>query len=261
MIYPRHGVDKSNHYKISPACWLEQVAEDCLIMRVDKDTVEDLVSRNEMIKNYLLAIENSFPKKVAGLILDKIVSYDSLLLRFDARFITLTTLVKELRKVGLSLNNQNDTTKDLLEQTNGRVHTIDVCYTYASDSKPNDIDLVASKTGLSIESLIALHQEPEYKVFAVGFMPHFAYLGEVHEKLQVARLAQPRLKVPAGAVAIADNQTAIYPNVTPGGWHIIGYTATQFNPELSIGPNDTVKFNAVNLETFQQQEQSAPCSP
>ena len=79
--------------------------------------------------------------------------------------------------------------------------------------------------------VVELHASVEYQVRAVGFVPGFAYLGELDERLRLPRRDAPRARVPVGAVAIAGAQTAIYPLVTPGGWHLIGRTDTvMFDP-------------------------------
>ena len=87
-----------------------------------------------------------------------------------------------------------------------------------------DIDFVASHTGLSEDEIIEIHTAVTYKVFAVGFMPGFPYLGILDQRLHVPRLETPRLKVPEGSVGIAQLQTGIYSFESPAGWRIIGRT-------------------------------------
>lgn len=94
-----------------------------------------------------------------------------------------------------------------------------------------DLNEVARACGLVPGDVAELHASVEYRVRAVGFVPGFAYLGELDERLRLPRRAAPRARVPAGAVAIAGAQTAVYPLVTPGGWHLIGRTDTvMFDP-------------------------------
>lgn len=87
-----------------------------------------------------------------------------------------------------------------------------------------DLEDVARQTGLSIPEITQIHSAREYQVFAIGFAPGFAYLGELDERIAVPRRSSPRTRVPAGSVAIANRQTAIYPFNTPGGWNLIGKT-------------------------------------
>lgn len=83
---------------------------------------------------------------------------------------------------------------------------------------------VAARSGLSVDELIALHSGRTYTAYFLGFLPGFAYCGRVDPRIVAPRLERPRERVPAGAVAVADGQTAIYPFTSPGGWRLIGST-------------------------------------
>jgi len=101
--------------------------------------------------------------------------------------------------------------------------TYDVPVEYGGESG-FDIDFVMSHTGLSEDEVIDIHTSVTYKVFAVGFMPGFPYLGILDRRLNVPRLETPRLRVPEGSVGLAQLQTGIYPFESPAGWRIIGRT-------------------------------------
>jgi KipI family sensor histidine kinase inhibitor len=88
-----------------------------------------------------------------------------------------------------------------------------------------DLAEVAERCGCSPDEVVARHLDRLYRVFMVGFMPGFAYLGPLDERLRLPRRGSPRLRVLAGSVAIAGEQTAVYPLETPGGWWIIGRSA------------------------------------
>jgi KipI family sensor histidine kinase inhibitor len=110
-----------------------------------------------------------------------------------------------------------------------------------------DLDAVAAEVGLRPEDVIELHAGREYEVMFLGFAPGFAYLGEVHARLVVPRLATPRIRVPAGSVAITGSMTAVYPQASPGGWRILGRTdAAMFDPGATpparLRPGDRVRF-------------------
>jgi inhibitor of KinA len=110
-----------------------------------------------------------------------------------------------------------------------------------------DLAEVADRTGRSEAEVVALHAGPEYRVFLVGFMPGFPYLGVVPEELALPRRATPRIQVPGGSVAIAGRQTGIYPSPTPGGWHLIGRTDAPVwdarrDPPALLAPGDRVRF-------------------
>jgi KipI family sensor histidine kinase inhibitor len=110
-----------------------------------------------------------------------------------------------------------------------------------------DLADIASKCELHVDDVIALHAGRDYQVFAVGFAPGFGYLGEVDERIAVPRRGEPRTKVPAGSVAIANRQTAVYPLVTPGGWNLIGSTSLPIfdktrSPAALLQVGDRVRF-------------------
>lgn len=106
-----------------------------------------------------------------------------------------------------------------------------------------DLERVAQHNNLTIEEVIALHSEQQYRVYSIGFMVGFAYLGKVHEQIFTPRLASPRKKVPKGSVAIADFQTAIYPQDSAGGWNVIGQTEFDDFHQFSIG--DIIQFERI----------------
>ena len=122
-----------------------------------------------------------------------------------------------------------------------RSHAIQVRY------DGEDLDDVAARVGVTIDDVIAIHTATEYRVFVIGFVPGFAYLGVLDPRLVMPRREAPRKRVPPGSVAIAEAQTGIYPSATPGGWHLIGTTdVTMFDPSRSepalFAVGDRVRF-------------------
>lgn len=116
-----------------------------------------------------------------------------------------------------------------------------------------DLEKMAEEKNCSIKEIIEIHTSKSYQVFCVGFLPGFAYMGKVDEKIQVPRHAKPRPLVSAGSVGIAGAQTGIYPKDAPGGWQIIGRTPlTIFDPvQLALfAPGDTVSFYPINLDEY-----------
>ncbi len=110
-----------------------------------------------------------------------------------------------------------------------------------------DLPAVAKATGLSMEEVVARHSDRWYDVYFLGFVPGFAYLGPLDPALVLPRRDTPRPRVPAGSVAIGGAQTAVYPLVTPGGWHLIGRTDTRlFDPASEeparLAAGDRVRF-------------------
>jgi KipI family sensor histidine kinase inhibitor len=118
-----------------------------------------------------------------------------------------------------------------------------------------DLPEIADRLGYPIDEIIRLHSQPLYRVFALGFVPGFPYCGFLPEALSgLARRAEPRPRVPAGAVAIAGRQTGIYPSSTPGGWHLLGRTPlTIVDPPSAyfpIRPGDRLRFRPIDSATF-----------
>jgi len=125
----------------------------------------------------------------------------------------------------------------------GRLHRIPVVY------DGPDLEAVAAVLGLSAAQVAEIHVRPIYRVFLVGFVPGWAYLGPLPEELELPRRHVPRTQVPAGSVAIAGRQSGIYPLPTPGGWHLIGRTSVKLflpdaDPPCLFRAGDRVKFFA-----------------
>lgn len=138
------------------------------------------------------------------------------------------------------------------------VVSIPVCY---DPEFGHDLDFVAATHGISKEKVIEIHQQTAYKVYMMGFLPGFAYLGTLEEAIATPRKPMPRPKVEAGSVGIAGNQTGIYPLQSPGGWQIIGRTPNSMFDSAKANPfllktGDTVKFLAITKEAFYLAESS-----
>ncbi|MEP7706129.1 5-oxoprolinase subunit PxpB [Paraglaciecola sp. 25GB23A] len=144
---------------------------------------------------------------------------------------------------------KNDIPQDEYES---QLITIPVCYDkiYAPD-----MDALATAKGLSRQEVIELHSNTDYLLHMLGFSPGFLYLGGLNPLLVYPRKAIPSARVPAGSVGIGGDQTGIYPQETPGGWHIIGRTPISlFNPNLAspciAQPLDKVRFKPINSSEF-----------
>lgn len=130
--------------------------------------------------------------------------------------------------------------------------TIPVCY---DEEFGIDLQELSAQLKISTEELIQLHTGKSYNVFMIGFTPGFPYMGTVDEQLFTNRKAQPRVQVPPGSVAIAGNQTGIYPLATPGGWNIIGRTVVKIFDQQKENPfllkaGDQVQFTSVTKKEF-----------
>ena len=131
---------------------------------------------------------------------------------------------------------------------------------YGGEHGPDLID-VSEIHRMTPAQVIELHSSTTYVVYFLGFVPGFAYLGELPEALVTPRLPAPRRNVPPGSVGIAGRQTGVYPVATPGGWRLLGRTpVSMFRPEqdgfslLSIG--DRVRFTPINHHQFAALERA-----
>jgi inhibitor of KinA len=171
-------------------------------------------------------------------------AYGSLLVNFDGQRWQHRELEKKLRA----------RLEQLQEVRLPKPRRVEIPVCYGEEFGP-DLDDVARMLGLTAEQVIELHTSRTYLVYFLGFVPGFAYLGELPESLVTPRHATPRRTVPAGSVGIAGCQTGVYPCKTPGGWRLLGRTPlAMFRPErrglslLSIG--DCVRFKAISRQQF-----------
>jgi KipI family sensor histidine kinase inhibitor len=133
-----------------------------------------------------------------------------------------------------------------------RLWRVPVCY--EGEYAP-DLASVAERTGLTAEAVVDLHSRTQYHVYMIGFLPGFPYMGDLPARLALPRRVDPRVRVPAGSVAIATAMTAVYPIESPGGWHLIGTTPIRIfderiSPPALFAPGDAVEFEAIDRDTF-----------
>ncbi|MDP7403986.1 MAG: 5-oxoprolinase subunit PxpB [Porticoccaceae bacterium] len=182
-------------------------------------------------------------------IIDLISSYASVLLIFDVPNISHSE-IKRIVRASLAKLEKSSKKSGVSEEK--QVITLPVLY--GGENGP-DLSTIAKNAGISEREVISIHESKPYLVYAIGFAPGFAYLGEVDPKIASPRLETPRQTVPKGAVAIADRQTAVYPAESPGGWNIIGICPIpMFNslspPYMPVSVGDTVKFESIDENQF-----------
>lgn len=216
---------------------LHSAGENTLILYLGNNTSPEVSAR---VQNATAGIA----RLLGDDLIDLVPSYASILIIYDP---FRTDHMKVSQQVHAALETQTTTT---IEE--GRTVVLPVYYSIESG---DDLEALAKNANLSTQQVIDLHTGGDYRVYAIGFAPGFAYLGEVDERIAAPRLATPRQKVPRGAVAIADRQTAVYPAVSPGGWNLIGRCPTRmFNPEatptMPVRVGDRVKFEAISRERF-----------
>lgn len=146
---------------------------------------------------------------------------------------------------------------DSREDSDSKQHTlwkIPVCYESVFGL---DLEAISREKKLTIPEIVNLHSETIYKIYFIGFLPGFLYLGSLDRHLFMPRKKSPRRRIEKGAVAIGGEQTGIYPNASPGGWNIIGNSPVSFfNPQLKdpcfAKPGDDIQFVSIDLKTHQE---------
>lgn len=177
-------------------------------------------------------------------------AYCSILVTFDALQLSHAELEGILRRYIQR--------SDALRIPKGRELKIPTCY--GGQFGP-DLNEVASQHGLTPAQAIELHASVTYTVYFLGFVPGFAYLGELPEALATPRLDSPRRSTPPGSVGIAGSQTGVYPFATPGGWRLIGRTPiAMFRPDRKamsfVAIGDRVRFTPISAARFAALEKA-----
>jgi KipI family sensor histidine kinase inhibitor len=173
-------------------------------------------------------------------VIDVVLAYQSVAVFADPDQVDLSDLETRLRALA----------PDGESRGHGKRVAIPVLYNGA------DLHVVATRLELGQDELIRLHSGVEYDVFAIGFLPGFPYAGYLSPSLSgLPRRDAPRLRVPAGSVAIAGRQTAIYPGESPGGWHLLGTTPLRIAvPEEGYFPiraGDRIQFEPISVDEFE----------
>jgi KipI family sensor histidine kinase inhibitor len=195
----------------------------------------------------VLALASGIRRRCAGSIRDIVIGYCTVTVFFDPLTVDALWIEGEMR----------DALAELPDRSEVESAVIDVPVCYGGDLGP-DLDDVAAFGGCSREEVVALHVAATYRVYLLGFVPGFAYMAEVDARIAAPRRPSPRSAVPAGSVAIAGGQTAIYPSVTPGGWNIIGRTPVKpYDPSRAVPflfqPGDRVRFRAITRAEFERR--------
>lgn len=177
-------------------------------------------------------------------VLDVVVGYRSVMVFVDPLDQRATAVERRLHQIAESPSESLAAAGALVE--------VPVCY---GGTFGPDLGDVAAFGRCTAADVIAMHLEREYRVFVVGFVPGFAYMAHVDPRIAAPRRSSPRLKVPAGSVAVAAGQTGVYPAETPGGWSLIGrcpvrpYDPDRDEPFL-FRPGDRVRFRSITEDEY-----------
>ena len=180
-------------------------------------------------------------------VLDVVEGYCSVTVAFDPLRTAVEPLIADLEAAA---------DRAPLADTEAQEVTLPVCY---GGGHGPDLGAVAAFAGCSETDVVTLHAGATYRVYMLGFLPGFAYMGTVDPRIAAPRRSRPRLRVPAGAVGIAGFQTGIYPLAAPGGWNLIGRCPVRtFDLEAQrpflLQPGCSVRFQAITEAEFRQSE-------
>jgi len=215
-----------------------KIASESSVILYFGESIDPLISKE--VQRAYKALKNSYNKAFFEIIpsyASLMVSYDVMQYDFDAVCEKIESILKNAPEID---------TKEQKIVTIPAYYGVDVGL---------DLELLAEEKNLSIDAIIDLHVKELYSVYAIGFAPGFAYLGQIDEALATSRLASPRKAVPKGSVSIADRQTAVYPTKSPGGWKILGRTPTvmfdaSYHGLSLVHVGDLVRFEPISQSEF-----------
>ena len=217
-----------------------------------------LISYNHSINSKLISNLSNTRKTIEthlnDCIIEVVQSINSLLIIFDINKISANDLIKDLKRI-------EDMEDDLSESN--KTWQIPVCY----DLKfAIDLENFAKEKKLSTSEIINIHKSKVYDVLSMGFLPGFMDLGFTDKNLHCERKEVPSLDIKKGSIGIALNQTCIYPQNSPGGWHIIGVSPLNFfdlkskNPCFAK-PGDKIQFTEISKKQFQKMKKEKTIKP
>jgi inhibitor of KinA len=208
---------------------------------------------DKTINREVIARFNQLQQQPLPGMIEAVPAYSSLTVHYDVVLLkkkgtagqTAYELIKQQLEERLQQSFQHSETKE-------RLVKIPVCY---ENEFALDIQQLAATKNISVAEVIEIHTSKIYKVYMLGFLPGFSYMGEVDERIAIPRKPQP-INIAAGSVGIAGKQTGIYPLASPGGWQIIGRTplklfaAKREEPTL-LGVGDVVQFYSISKNEFE----------
>ncbi len=206
---------------------------------------------NAATNHFIIRLFQQIQEEKYPFIRDIIPAYNSITIVYDPLLFTgyYSNAASIIQQCFTKAIQQTD---DTSEDKPNNIIRIPVCY---HPSLAPDLESLCNQHQINIDTLITLHTQKIYRVYMNGFLPGFAYMGTVDDRIATARHSSPRKKVASGSVGIAGHQTGIYPFESPGGWQLIGRTSVPlFNPQSDnpclLKPGDEVQFYPVPIENF-----------
>jgi inhibitor of KinA len=217
-----------------------------------------LITSNSAINTELIQVLSSIKKTIEidykEYLIDTVQSINSLLIIFDRKKISLDDFYVKVKSVQLVK------TKNKLKS---KIWEIPVCYDtfYASN-----LEEFSKSKNISKQEVIQIHKSKVYDIISMGFLPGFMYLGKTDNKLHCERKQSPSLNVKKGSIGLALNQTCIYPQDSPGGWHIIGSSPLNFfdikyKDPCFASPGDKIKFIQISKSRYELIKKNKSIKP
>ena len=233
-------MDRLPSYKIS------SLGETALIIDFG-NTIDESI--NKMVHSLFFQLQND---PIPGMI-EAVPGYSSLTIYYDILFIRNTLNKQTTAFEWISESLKKFIPKENIETGDPQI-LIKVPVCYEIEFAP-DLDFIASQNKISHEEVIYLHTAATYHIYMLGFLPGFAYMGMVDEKISSSRKQKP-VFVEAGSIGIAGKQTGIYPFRSQGGWQIIGRTPLKLFDKEKINPvlfkaGDKVQFYSITKDEFE----------
>jgi inhibitor of KinA len=211
---------------------------------------------DESVNTKIIAVFNHLQKNPFPGMIESLPAFSSLTVYYDIAVIkkmpdkrSAYEQVKQKLEQELSYNFET-------RKVPSKIIRIPACYD--TEFAP-DLATISEMKKITVDEIIQLHITKKYRVYMLGFLPGFAYMGEVDDRIAMPRLVQPRQKVAAGSIGIAGKQTGIYPLDSPGGWQIIGRTPLKLFEPLKKEPTllragDEVQFDSISRDEFENYQ-------
>jgi KipI family sensor histidine kinase inhibitor len=201
------------------------------------DTIDPRINARVLSLDRMLAAEAP-----TGIV-ETVPTYRSLQIHFDPDRLDLEAMIRTIERLAAQLSD---------EPPPGRTWTVPVAY---GGGHGIDLEAIAERVGVSAEEVIALHLAGDYRVYMIGFLPGWAYLGGLDPKLHLPRRETPRLKTPAGTISIGGIQAGVASVEAPSGWHLLGQTPVRgFDPARAepflFRVGDRIRFQRISADDY-----------
>jgi KipI family sensor histidine kinase inhibitor len=200
---------------------------------------------DEEINNQVHCLKKCILEKNIDGVVEILPTYRSLLVFYNSSIISYRQLTKKIGSIDIKIENN--------EMQNKKIRVVPCLY--GGEYGP-DLKQMSDELGMEENQIINIHQSVDYKIYMLGFLPGFVYLGGLDKRIHMPRLDVPRTKIPARSVGIGGSQTGVYPVESPGGWRLIGSTPLEFyspfkEPPVLCKAGEYIRFVAVSKKDYE----------